>query len=163
MYLIESIENKFIDSLVTLSNSTNRNFSGVGFVLYHDLNILSEYHCNLVDGYQALPILCVGTDAFNQFIFKISDINHPCHDGFHFINRDGILTHIAQFFSPPANKYLTNVKGQGSRTFCSQVGSLLQGVTLVGSISTNKTIYLFKNGNLISLDKMNQVRYLTCF
>jgi len=161
-----SIEEKFIHFLVTLAKKENEDFSGAGFVLYHDLNLLSEYHCNLVNHHRALPLLQLGTEDFNAFIVKISNINHACHDGFHFISASGILTHIAQFFSPPASKLIHNIKGQGARTFCTQAGSMLNGVTLVGSVSTNKNIYIFEKGKLIDTDHytncQNPLRYSTC-
>jgi len=161
------IETKFIDFLVAFSKVSNEGFSGAGFVLYNDLNSLSEYHCNLVNHYRVLPLLQLGTDDFNAFIIKISNIKHPCHDGFHFISSTGILTHIAQFFSPPANKRINNIEGQGARTFCTQAGSMLKGVTLVGSVSTNKSIYIFENGKRVDTDNYSicqkQLRSSTCF
>ncbi|HEX2549226.1 MAG TPA: hypothetical protein VHM20_05300 [Gammaproteobacteria bacterium] len=155
------IKKKFIDFLVTLSENATMGFSGAGFVLYHNIHLLSGYHCNLVR-HRPLPVLQLGTNDFNAFIEKVSNLNHPCHDGFHFINAGGILTHIAQFFSPPANAFMNNIRGQGARTFCSQVGSLLPGVILIGSVSITKNIYVFEKGKLIQSDNFTK-RYSTCF
>ncbi|MDF2868079.1 MAG: hypothetical protein K0S11_1549, partial [Gammaproteobacteria bacterium] len=60
------------------------------------------------------------------------------------------LTHVAQFFSPPVYKWLPNILGQGARTFCSQCGSNMEGVLMIGSVSSSGTIYLFEQGQLVN-------------
>jgi hypothetical protein len=141
------IEN-FLELLVNLSETEDKNFSGAGFVLYDNPQILKNYHCNLVNDNKSLPFLKLGTDELLLFLTKIANYRHPYHDGFHFINSDGVLTHVAQFFSPPVNKLIPNIQGQGARTFCSQCGSKIAGVVLMGSVSSNRNIYLFENGEL---------------
>ena len=142
--------NGFVGMLTELAATTSTQFSGAGFVLYNDLSSLSQYHCNLVNDGKLVTPLKIGSKSLTTFLLEISEFTHPYHDGFHFINSDGILTHVAQFFSPPVNKYLPNILGQGARTFCSQCGSNLDGVLMVGSVSTNRSIYLFEKGNLVN-------------
>jgi hypothetical protein len=143
------IEN-FLDLLMRLSEAKNKDFSGVGFVLYDDMGVLSKYHCSLVNDGQRLPALKLGTRDLLLYLIKISSYHHPYHDGFHFINSDGILTHVAQFFSPPVNKLIPRIQSQGARTFCSQCGSKIEGVLLIGSVSSNGNIYLFEKGKLVN-------------
>ena len=144
--------NGFVGMLTELAATTSTQFSGAGFVLYNDLSSLSQYHCNLVNDGQLIPPLKLGKQSFMNYLVEISKYQHPYHDGFHFINSDGVLTHVAQFFSPPVNKSLPKIIGQGARTFCSQCGSNVNGVLMIGSVSTNRSIYLFEKGNLVDND-----------
>lgn len=145
-----SVIENFLNLLIDLSEAEDKSFSGAGFVLYDDPKTLKQYHCNLVNDEQTLPFLKLGTDELLLYLTKISNYQHPYHDGFHFINGDGVLTHVAQFFSPPVSQLIPNVQGQGARTFCSQCGSNIEGVILMGSVSSNRNIYLFENGKLVN-------------
>lgn len=145
-----NVVNAFVNMLTELSVTRSQHFSGAGFVLYNDLVELSQYHCNLVNDGQLIPPLKLGTKSLMTYLLEISKYQHPYHDGFHFINGEGVLTHVAQFFSPPVNKYLPKILGQGARTFCSQCGSNVNGVLMVGSVSSNRSIYLFEKGNLVN-------------
>ncbi len=145
-----NIINAFVNMLTELSAIKSQNFSGAGFVLYNNLTELSQYHCNLVNDGQLIPPLKLGTKSLIVYLEEISKYQHPYHDGFHFINSEGVLTHVAQFFSPPVNKFLPKILGQGARTFCSQCGSNVNGVLMVGSVFSNRSIYLFEKGNLVN-------------
>lgn len=156
--MVPTIIQEFVELLRELSTARNQSFSGAGFVLYHDLEVLANYHCNLVDDGQQVPPLKLGTKALTNYVVEIAQHQHAYHDGFHFINADGVLTHVAQFFSPPVHKSIANIPGQGARTFCSQCGSKMEGVLMVGSVSSNYNIYLFKKGRLVNERfKLNKV------
>ena len=139
----------FIGMLNRLAVHKDQNFSGAGFVLYDELTTLSKYHCNLVEQEQDMPTLMLGTPGLVDYLMEISHYQHPYHDGFHFINKHGVLTHVAQFFSPPVYKFAPEIKGQGARTYCSQCGSKIDGVIMIGSISSKRHIHLFKKGKSI--------------
>lgn len=140
-----NLEYHFTELLTSLSQRSGQRFSGVGLVLYEHLDSLSNYHCNLVNDQKQLPKLELGTEAFENYLLAIADYQHPYHDGFHFINSQGLLTHVAQFLSPPVNKS-TKILRQGARTFCSMCGSNIPGVILVGSVSSTREIHLFREG-----------------
>ena len=148
--MVKNILQDFISLLEELSALKSQRFSGIGLVLYDNLELLTKYHCNLVNDGQAIPPLKLGTRELSAYLLAIADYHHPYHDGFHFINSDGILTHVAQFFSPPVYKWLPNILGQGARTFCSQCGSNMEGVLMIGSVSSSGTIYLFEQGQLVN-------------
>lgn len=142
----------FILLLRELVELKNPYFSGAGFVLYKNLETLSTYHCNLINDKKNLPLLKLGSQSLTNYLSKISSYKHPYHDGFHFINHKGQLTHVAQFFSPPVNDAVIRIPGQGARTFCAQCGSIIDGVLMIGSVSSNGQIYLFERGNLINVN-----------
>jgi len=139
----------FIKLLMTLSQEKIKQFSGTGLVLYQHLNDIQHYHCNLINDAK-MSSLTHGADALLKYLSQISTYHHPYHDGFHFINTKGTLTHIAQFFSPPLIKPIRNIQGQGARTLCALHGSTIEGVIAIGTISSNHDVFLFKKG------KMNQ-------
>lgn len=147
--MLSTLTYHFVNLLKELSQCKSQYFSGAGFVLYDNLQFLAKYHCNLVNDGQPVPPLKLGSPELISYLIEIASCQHAYHDGFHFINASGILTHVAQFFSPPVDKLLANIPGQGARTFCSQCGSNVQGVLMVGSVSSNHTIYLFEKGQLI--------------
>lgn len=152
----ELLLNTFINMLKDLAADDENDFSGAGFVLYEDLLTLSQYHCNLINDGHTVPLLKLGTQRMLDYLFKISKYIHPYHDGFHFINVRGYLTHVAQFLSPPVHKDLPIVLGHGARTFCSQCASKIPGVLMIGTVSTNRCIYLFEDGQLINQSKLGE-------
>jgi hypothetical protein len=142
----EAITNAFLELTKELSMTEKKGFSGVGLVLYENMSTLSQYHCDLVDDDKKIPQLKVGSRDLVAYLNEITDYQHPYHDGFHFINSEGFLTHVAQFFSPPVNKQVKNIQGQGARTYCAQCGSFIDGVLMVGSVSSKKYTHLFEKG-----------------
>jgi hypothetical protein len=145
-----TIEHDFVNLLVQLAAAQKQGFSGLGLVLYDDLQSLANYHCNLVNAGPVVPAATLGTSEFSAYLLSIADYRHSYHDGFHFIDTQGRLTHVAQFFSPPIDKCLPNILGQGARTFGAQCGSQVPGVRMVGSVSSNSNIYLFARGKLVN-------------
>lgn len=147
---VQLLKNTFINTLVALAEMSTADFSGAGFILYNDITQLSKYHCNLVNDGKNIQSLKIGTKAILDYLSIISKYQHPYHDGFHFINGEGELTHVAQFIAPPINRNLPNTPGHGARTFCSLSASCIPGVQMIGSISSNQSIYLFEKGQLVN-------------
>ena len=139
--------------LTNIENRRNTFFSGIGLLCYDNGNDLERFHCDLLDNAKPLLGLNLGSKALEDYLLNISDYRHPYHDGFHLINANGQLTHVAQFLSPPVIKSLKRVPGQGARTFCSQCISAIKGVLLVGSISTKGKILLYKEGSAYEIEK----------
>jgi hypothetical protein len=143
------LKEEFIQLLLALSRVENAGFTGIGLVLYDNIQHLANYHCSLIQQ-QPFPPLQLGTQQLMAYFTEISSYDHPYHDGFHFINGDGILTHVAQFFSPPINQLMPDILGQGARTFCSQCGSSVPGVLMTGAVSSSRAIYLFEQGQWLN-------------
>lgn len=144
---------QFQHTLKLLARNKQVNFSGLGLVLYEKNSELEKFHCDLIQGIAPLPQDKLGSSNLLNYLLEISCYNHPYHDGFHFINRNGILTHVAQFFSPPIDKNTFKPGNCGARTFCSQCGSNIKGVIMIGTISSTKEIYLYENGHLVNEEK----------
>jgi hypothetical protein len=146
--MLVSLIKCFSHILQQLSLIKNGNYSGTGLVLYNDSKLLSKYHCNLINNDQYIPFLTLSDEEIIHYLSHISNYQHPYHDGFHFINSKGILTHVAQFLSPPIDRSMISITGLGSRTFCSQCTSKIPGVIMIGSVSSTGKIHTFMNGEL---------------
>jgi len=144
------INNDFLELLINLSKFKHDNFTGTGLLLYENLRVVTKYHSNLVDNTLIAPALRLGSKKLFHYLSEISNYNHPCHDGFHFINQEGQLTHVAQFLSPPISNNISNVQGHGARTLCSIHASNIPGVVTVGTVSSSGHVYLYKNGGIIT-------------
>lgn len=142
----ETLERKFHSLLKDLSQTNQKSFSGVGIILYDHLDELSNYHCSLVKTPHLPNDLTLGTGKLISYLEEIAAYQHPLHDGFHFINAKGALTHVAQFVSPPIPDHAFNLGRNGARTFCSQCVSLVNGVNRVGSVSSTGQVLVFQRG-----------------
>lgn len=143
-----SIELLFKKLLIRIKQVNYESFSGIGLLLYNHKNNLEKYHSNLVNTIISPPKFHISSEHMVNYLVDISSYKHAYHDGFHFINEDGYITHIAQFLSPPIDKNITNIEGQGARTLCSRFGSIIPGVIMIGNISLKQDVYLFKNGEI---------------
>lgn len=149
---MENIEILFVKLIFKINRIQITAFSGIGLLLYSDINTIEPYHCNLLNSSDDIPNLHLSSVELVNYLVNISSLNHPNHDGFHFINHNGYLTHVAQFLSPPIDKKYVNIHGQGSRTLCSLHGSILSGVLMVAIISSKRDIYFFKNGRALNIN-----------
>ena len=144
----ELIEVAFQQLLADLSNNQDAHFSGIGLILYNNRDQLASYHCALASNTPLANNLKLGNQNLLDYLNKISSCQHPYHDGFHFIDSQGYLTHVAQFVAPPITNQLRNLGKNGARTFCSQCSSAIEGVLLVGSVSSSRKITLFQAGKI---------------
>lgn len=71
-------------------------------------------------------------------------------------NKDGELTHVAQYFVPPARKDLLPNQEHGVRLYSSICGSTMDGVLFIAVISSNFEIDFFENGNYLDLNEMEE-------
>ncbi len=103
---------------ITLSDIEN--FSGIGIVVYGD-GFSEASHCDLRPDIKC-PQYSILDDEVFQYLIKISDYHHALHDGFHMVNEQGILTHVAQYFVPPVVKDLQPNQEHGVRLYSSMCG-----------------------------------------
>ena len=145
----------FVGLTEALAANKDQAYSGTGMVFYDSDRTLSQYHCDLVEA--KLPDFkeLFELDKLVAYLLKISNYQHPYHDGFHFINCQGRLTHVAQFFSPPILESEQPIQGQGARTYCALLGAQIKGVIMTASISSNGKTCLFRKS-------VNQVAVDTC-
>ena len=132
--------------LKRIALSDMENFSGIGIVVYGD-GFSEANHC---------PQYSILDDEAFQYLINISDYHHALHDGFHMVNEQGILTHVAQYFVPPVVKDLQPNQEHGVRLYSSMCGSTLAGVSFICMISSDKSIYFFRNGEYVNLSELEK-------
>lgn len=126
-----------------------KNFSGLAFVVYtkeFDKSYLFNLRPNL-----KLPEFnyFVDADKFIDYLNIGSKLGGVIHDGFHFIYENGTITESAQYFVPKPVSNLTINELCGTRYHSALFGSVLHGVKFIVTISSNKSIYIFKNGKIV--------------
>ncbi|MET0463061.1 MAG: hypothetical protein ABW007_07900 [Chitinophagaceae bacterium] len=133
--------------LLTLEQTKDESFSGIGLIIYTDFDILpvaplidkvpSDYH---------LPVS--GLQNIATFLIRISSFASDYHDGFHLISATELkLTHICQYFSPPISKNLNTEYFVGGRYRAAQYGSMVNGVELTGVIGSKYGPTVFYKGH----------------
>lgn len=122
------------------------NFSGIGIVV-----------CNsIID----LPIIGLRdttpdiTGDAVKILAEISSYKSEYHDGFHILNENGKLTHVAQYFSPPIvnEAYFDRSRLIGGRFVAALFGSTMSGVKMTGIVSEGHGISIFKNGKEVHFE-----------
>ena len=120
--------------------NSSADFSGIGIVV-----------CDLpVD----LPIVNLRDTAPDiagsvvQVLSKLSRHKSKYHDGFHILNNNGDLTHVAQYFSPPIvqEAYFDRSRLVGGRFVAALFGSAISNVIMTGIVSEGHGLSIFKNG-----------------
>jgi hypothetical protein len=121
-------------------------FGGFGVILYSSLNSLP-----------VLPMcghdLNAEVDNLPDAIARASKLSNPCHDGFHLVSQEGVLTHTNQYLAPPLNRgALTEVKVDrpiGARYLSALLGSKVQGVFCTGIVNASGILYVFEDGRQV--------------
>lgn len=88
-----------------------------------------------------------GTTA--EILSHLSRTKSKYHDGFHIINQMGLITHIAQYFSPPIvmSVNIDRSRPIGGRFAAAIFGSVIPGVLMTGIVSEGHGLSIFENGH----------------
>ena len=136
-----------------IANKTKDGFSGIGLIAYDPDCFNASNHCDLRPHIKS-PNYNIYDHKICEYLMEISDYKHPLHDGFHFIDHNGILTHVAQYFVPAIVNDLSPDQEHGVRLYSSICGSTLAGVLFIGTICSNGEIYIFKSGENVDIENM---------
>lgn len=143
---MEGNEIDFIKSILTeLRETGDSHFTGVGLILYKEFNGLpvSGLRQSVPEG---LVLPYSSKDAIASIIKKLNNAKSDYHDGFHLISKDGILTHLCQYFSPPIDGNVNVDYSKGGRFRAAQYGSCMESVLAVGVIGQEYGPYIFIKG-----------------
>lgn len=149
------IKKEIYSTLKEIVRRKPNGFSGIGLVIYDPDEFDSSCHCDLRPTY-VLPKYNIKDSLCIDYLIGISDYQNTLHDGFHMFNKDGELTHVAQYFVPPARKDLLPNQEHGVRLYSSICGSTMDGVLFIAVISSNFEIDFFENGNYLDLNEMEE-------
>ena len=148
---MEKIKNNFVKLLKKLAKDKKNRFSGLGLILYDQ-----QYLKNIPTISLKPSILCpngisIQSKKAINYLLEISENSHILHDGFHFFNHNGILTHISQFLAPPICPELVYNELNGSRYLTALYVSKIKGVIATGIITQGYNVYYFENGKSFSM------------
>jgi len=88
-----------------------------------------------------------------DYILEISKKDHPLHDGFHFINQEGLIDHVAQLIGVKIYNDINLHNVHGARHASAVLMSLNEGILMVGIVGYDYKPYLFVKGNIFELSK----------
>lgn len=141
------------DTLDKIRENWFDEFSGTGIIVYDSKLLKKCNYCDLRPTIKCPSGLKLGEGMLAEYLLKIGNYKHTLHDGFHMVNENGELTHVAQYFVPNINHSIYPDQNHGTRIHCSILSSLVEGVILTGALTTDGNIYIFKDGKKISINK----------
>jgi hypothetical protein len=120
---------------------SDTDFSGVGIIVCDTPICLPII--NLREDFPTIS----GTTA--EVLSHLSSTKSKYHDGFHIINQAGLITNIAQYFSPPIvlNVNIDRSRPIGGRFVAAIFGSAIPGVLMSGIVSEGHGLSIFENGH----------------
>jgi len=121
-------------------------FSGIGIVVY-DCRLLDKIqHSSLRPSTKCPQGFRMDEDSTVKFLLGISSSVHSLHDGFHFFNEKGFLTHLSQYFVPPVIPEIESNESYGTRYHSAFYGSYVRGVVLTGVVLHCTEAFIFNKG-----------------
>lgn len=148
-----SILEQTYEVLKEIKKDPGDGFSGLGLVVYDSEVLDSTTHIDLRPNIEFTHSNIYEKDICNC-LKEISDYRNTLHDGFHFIDLQGRLTHVAQYFVPGIVENLYPDQEHGVRLYSSKCGSTILGVLFIATICSNGDIYIYENGKELDLEKL---------
>lgn len=125
-------------------------FTGVGLILYDDLNSLPVTGLRQ-SAPKGLNLPYTDKSDYANIIIRLNSADSDYHDGFHLLSKEGLLTHLCQYFSPPINGDVHIDYSKGGRFRAAQYGSCMEQVLAIGVIGQDYGPYIFIKGVIIQL------------
>jgi len=126
-----------------------RNFSGLGIIVYNGEFLENNKYLSLRPSISPPENLILGTKDSIDYLSTISCYGHELHDGYIFVKKTGLFTHVAQFLEVHIDPDTKPHKDHGTRYLCSQIASKKPGVEGVGNLSSDFVISIFRRGEII--------------
>lgn len=143
----KKIEKDFISLLKEIKKRKAPDFSGTGLVLYKSKDFSDKNHSCLRPSVKCPESISLSNkNGAVNFICKICRNSHSLHDGYHFLNEKGRLTHVAQYFWPPIINEVKPNEKYGTRHLSAKYGVYIRGVIAIGIINHNYNIFYFTKG-----------------
>jgi hypothetical protein len=116
--------------------------------MYKKIESLPIAPLKIIDKNIQMPIKPL--EVVTDFLIEVSNSNNKYHDGFHLLNNNLELTHIAQFIAPKIIQLNLNEEF-GSRYRTAIYTSLIPDVIACGVLSKNYSPTVFVEGVKINL------------
>lgn len=141
--------NKMYNLCEKIVEKKPENFSGLGLVVYDTNQFDDSLHCDLRPNSDYIHYT-IEDEELVDYLINVSDYHNTLHDGFHMLNENGILTHVAQYFVPPIIKEISPDQDHGVRVYSSLCGSTIKGVLFIVAVCSDLSIYIMKDGKVFS-------------
>jgi len=133
--------------LIEIDKHKARTFTGLGLIMYSDIGSLPIASLKNVEAYLHLPL--ISYDEVVNFLIKSSRSVNKYHDGFHLLNKNLELTHVAQYVAPRITK--TKIENEfGSRYMTAMYSSKTPGIIASGVLSKNYPPTVFRKGKVFN-------------
>lgn len=142
-----NILDEFKALISDLSNLQLDNFSGIGLLLYSNLDLLDFIPMKNNEIVNLNQI--VGKENIFNFIKNNCVSNSYFHDGFHFINEHCELTHLSCYLSPQIDNKIFIEEKYGSRFRTAIYSSIIEGVESVGIIGKSYGKVILEKGKIV--------------
>lgn len=147
----DEVKKQFILFLKKIHREKVKNFSGLGFILYDSKSFPKKYYSDLRTSAKFPKNTKINDPTLIKFFSETSDSHHSLHEGYHFFNEKGQLTHVCQCFLPPVIRDIKPNEFHGVRHLSAQYGLHVKGVIAIGVISGNRKAYYFTKGKYCKL------------
>jgi len=142
----EILANRLKQVLKTISILDIENFKGIGIVLYDSRILHGSIHTNT----RSESLLPKKPNIFDKdcidFLSDVTSWDSPYHDGFIFVNENGQITDVAQYFVPPIVPEILPNETAGIRYHSALYGSIITGVMATGIVNSKHEPYFFQEG-----------------
>lgn len=143
----EDIKEQFIKILEKIQDGREDDFTGVGLLLYDSSQLDNLEHLDLRPSAECPSGLSLqDQDELLDFLSKISSAQHFFHEGYHFFNEEGELTHISQYLIPPYKADVIPHEQHGARYLSGKLCSLVDGVIYTGMVGKHGATFYFDEG-----------------
>ncbi|MFL9837113.1 hypothetical protein ABS768_06350 [Flavobacterium sp. ST-75] len=129
--------------LIELDKRKEKDFNGLGLIVYRDLNKLpiSDFHED-----SSLYLPRKGFEEVVENLILLSSSKSPYHDGFHLLSKELTLTGVSKYFATPIVNGLNIKNNYGSRYRTALYGSFVDGVVCTAVLSKNYGPFIFDKG-----------------
>ena len=138
-----------ISTLLAIKEIHPKNFSGLGIIIYNGEFLENNKYLSLRPNITPPENLIIGTKDSINYLSTISCYRHELHDGYVFVKKTGLFTHVAQFLEVHIDPDTKPHKDHGTRYLCSLTASKEAGVEGVGNLSSDFEINVFRKGNIL--------------
>lgn len=141
-------QREFKNLLYEVWLKSSGDFSGIGLVV-----------CNSTANLPIVSLRDTEPDMAGRIVevlSRVSSKNSEYHDGFHFLNEEGELTHVAQYFSPPVAQgvYFDRSRIVGGRYVAALFGSSIPEVIRTGIVSERHGLSIFESAQEVYFEEL---------
>lgn len=130
-----------------------RNFAGFGLVICDEDFLKNGSFLPLRPSIAPPDSLYIGTEEASAYLCEITCADNHLHDGYIFINKNGLITHVAQFVETKIDKDIAPHQEHGTRYLNSKLISKIKGVKFVVNLATSFQGFVFIDGKDFSLEE----------